>query len=155
MRYEGAVAALVQRFKFAGEPRAGALLVDLMLASLSRLPREECPEMLIAVPRHPVRAKEFGFDQAVWLAQQLARRLEIPCLMARRIRCTPTQRGLDRRARLRNVQDAFGLEAALPAHVAVVDDIMTTGASLDALAETCRKAGAIHVEAWAAARTPL
>nr|WP_227368657.1 ComF family protein [Halomonas sp. M20] len=155
LRYEGEVALLIQRFKFNADPRAGALLVDLMHAGLQRLLPHELPQALIAVPRHPLRAREFGFDQALWITQHLARRLEIHCLVARRARRTPTQRGLDRSARLRNVQDAFAIDVALPAHVAVVDDIMTTGASLDGLAKACSIAGASRVEAWAAARTPL
>ncbi len=155
LRYEGEVALLIQRFKFNADPRAGTLLVDLMQAGLHQLFPHELPQALVAVPRHPLRAREFGFDQALWLTQHLARRLEIHCLVARRIRPTPTQRGLDRSARLRNVQNAFAIDVALPAHVAVVDDIMTTGASLDGLAKACRIAGANRVEAWAAARTPL
>lgn len=155
LRYEEEVALLVQRFKFNAEPRAGALLVDLMHAGLQELSPQELPQALVAVPRHPLRAKEFGFDQALWLARQLARRLEIPHLIARRLRSTPTQRGLDRSGRLRNVQNAFALDVAPPAHVAVIDDIMTTGASLGGLAMACRAAGATRIEAWAAARTPL
>ncbi|WP_253273028.1 ComF family protein [Halomonas sp. PR-M31] len=149
------MALLIQRFKFNADPRAGVLLVDLMHASLQQLFPQELPQALVAVPRHPQRAKEFGFDQAQWLSQQLSKRMGIPCLAARRIRSTPTQRGLDRSARLRNVQDAFVVGVALPPHVAVVDDIMTTGASLEGLAKACRIAGASRVEAWAAARTPL
>ena len=155
LRYEGEIAALMQRFKFLAEPRAGTVLVTLMQESLAGLDRSQLPQALLALPRHADRARERGFDQAEWLTTRLARQLELPCFTARRVRQTPTQRGLDRQARRRNLKDAFVVDARLPPRVAVVDDIMTTGASLEALAEACLVAGAEEVEAWAVARTPL
>lgn len=155
LRYEGEVAALMQRFKFSAAPRAGTVLVTLMQKTLTGLERDRLPQALLALPRHASRARERGFDQAEWLTTRLARQLDLPCLAARRRRRTPTQRGLDRRARQRNLRDAFIVDMTLPPHVAVVDDIMTTGASLDALAQACLAAGAERVEAWAVARTPL
>ncbi|MEC9482274.1 MAG: ComF family protein [Halomonas sp.] len=146
--------ALMHRFKFAAKPRAGVLLASLMLETLPRRAEADLPEALVALPRHPRRAREFGFDQAVWLGRFLSRRLAIPLVPARRLRQTPTQRGLDRRARERNLQGAFRIDATLAGRVAVVDDLMTTGASLDALAQACLEAGAEQVEAWAIARTP-
>ncbi|MCA1768746.1 MAG: ComF family protein, partial [Halomonas sp.] len=81
--------------------------------------------------------------------------LEVPLVRARRRRNTPTQRGLGREERRRNLSGAFVIDAALPPRVVLVDDVMTTGATLDALAVACRAAGAEQVEAWAIARTPL
>lgn len=155
LRYEGEVAALMQRFKFLAEPRAGTVLVTLMQESLAWLDRSQLPQALLALPRHADRARERGFDQAEWLTTRLARQLDLPCYTARRVRQTPTQRGLDRQARRRNLRGAFIVDAPLPARVAVIDDIMTTGASLEALAEACLAAGAEEIEAWAVARTPL
>lgn len=155
LRYEGEVAALMQRFKFLAEPRAGTVLVTLMQASLAGLDRSQLPQALLALPRHADRARERGFDQAEWLTTRLARQLELPCFTARRVRQTPTQRGLDRQARRRNLRGAFVVDVPLPERVAVVDDIMTTGASLQALTDACLVAGADEVEAWAVARTPL
>ncbi|WP_240464702.1 ComF family protein [Modicisalibacter sp. 'Wilcox'] len=155
LRYESEVAALLQRFKFAADPRAGTLLVALMARELATLDAAERPELLIALPRHRRRAREAGLDTGPWLTARLARTLGLPWYTPQRRRDTPTQRGLDRRARRRNLRDAFVVGRELPARVALVDDVMTTGASLGALAEVCREAGAQHVEAWAAARTPL
>ena len=107
------------------------------------------------MPLHPQRARERGFDQAGWLARRLARRLGVPLVRAERHRDTPSQRGLDRGERRRNVRGVFRVEAPLPARVALLDDVMTTGATLNALALACRRAGAREVEAWAVARTPL
>jgi len=154
LRYEQEVAFLVQRFKFEASPRAGAVLLALLEAGLSETALA-WPEALVPVPLHPRRARERGFDQGEWLARRLARRLELSLVRARRCRDTPTQRGLDRDERRRNLSGAFVIEAALPHRVVLVDDVMTTGATLEALAVACRAAGAREVEAWAVARTPL
>lgn len=154
LRYAEEVAGLVQRFKFEASPRAGAVLLALLEAGLPGAALA-WPQALVAVPLHPRRARERGFDQGEWLARRLARRLELPLARARRRRDTPTQRGLDRDERRRNLSDAFVMASPLPPRVALVDDVMTTGATLGALAASCRAAGAREVEAWAVARTPL
>ncbi len=154
LRYAQEVAGLMQRFKFSGSPRAGAVLLALLEAGLPEAALA-WPEALVPVPLHPRRARERGFDQAEWLARRLARRLQLPLVRAQRRRNTPTQRGLDREERRRNLSGAFVIEAALPYRVVLLDDVMTTGATLGALAVACRAAGAREVEAWAVARTPL
>ncbi|WP_232340876.1 ComF family protein [Bisbaumannia pacifica] len=151
LRYAGAVEGLVRAFKFHASPRAGSVLLELFLRDLTLPP----VAALVAVPLHDRRARRRGFDQADWLARRLARRLELPWIEARRVRDTPSQRGLDRPARRANLRRAFRIDSALPARVALVDDVMTTGATLEALALACRRAGAETVEAWAMARTPL
>ncbi|MDX1465434.1 MAG: ComF family protein [Halomonas sp.] len=154
LRYADEVAGLVQRFKFDASPRAGSLLLELLVAGLTSDERA-WPGALMAVPLHPRRARERGFDQARWLARRLARRLDRPLVRAVRLRDTPSQRGLDRGERRANLRAAFGVPVGLPGRVALVDDVMTTGATLEALAVACRRAGAREVEAWAVARTPL
>lgn len=143
----------MQRFKFHASPRAGAVLLALLATAQSE--RDvPTPEALLAVPLHPERARGRGFDQAGWLASRLARRLGVPTIRARRRRDTPSQRGLGRRERRANLRSAFEVPTRLPPRVALLDDVMTTGATLEALAEACRRAGAEHIEAWAVARTP-
>ncbi|MDI5934078.1 ComF family protein [Halomonas kalidii] len=154
LRYEGEVAGLVRRFKFHASPRAGTVLLDLLMAGLSA-EALAWPAAVVPVPLHPRRARERGFDQAGWLARRLARRSGRPLIEAERRRDTRSQRGLDRRERRANLRGAFRVEAALPSRVVLVDDVMTTGATLDALAVACRRAGAERVEVWAVARTPL
>ncbi|MFD2190358.1 ComF family protein [Pistricoccus aurantiacus] len=153
--YREQIAILVWQFKFSASPRAGTLLLELMEHALEELPSSRRPQALVSVPLHSKRARARGFNQADWLARRLAGRLDIPCIEARRLRATPSQRGLDRRKRRRNLRGAFVLEAPLPSRVALVDDVMTTGATLNALAEACLSAGAGEVEAWAIARTPM
>jgi ComF family protein len=129
------------------------VLLELLLAGLPQ-PARDWPEALVAVPLHPSRARERGFDQGHWLARRLARQLERPLMPAVRVRNTPSQRDLPRKARFTNLRRAFRVTSPLPTRVVLLDDVMTTGATLDALASACRKAGAEEVEAWAIARTP-
>lgn len=152
LRYQDEVASLMQRFKFRASPRAGSVLVALLETRLADTRR---PEALIAVPLHPNRARQRGFNQAEWLGRRLAPRLGVPLRFARRLGDTPSQRGLDRSERRCNLKDGFDVAGPLPGRVALLDDVMTTGATLDALAQACRRAGAEEVEAWAVARTPF
>ncbi|APX92795.1 amidophosphoribosyltransferase [Halomonas sp. 1513] len=152
LRYADEVALLIQGFKFSASPRAGAVLLALLEHQLRGV--EQLPEALVAVPLHPRRARERGFDQVAWLAERLARRLGVPLIEARRLRHTPSQVGLSRKARRHNLKKAFSVERALPAHVAILDDIVTTGATCEALAQACQARGATLVEVWAVARTP-
>ncbi|WP_254281413.1 ComF family protein [Halomonas sp. TA6] len=152
LRYEGEIAALMQRFKYSGSPRAGAILLALLLRQQATL--ERMPEAIVGVPLHPRRARTRGFDQVAWLARRVSRELGVPLRRARRGRMTDTQVGLGRRERQANVKGAFAIEGTLPARVLLLDDIMTTGATLEALAQACRNAGAREIDVWAVARTP-
>ncbi|GGX90920.1 phosphoribosyltransferase [Litchfieldella qijiaojingensis] len=160
LRYEDEIALLVQRFKFSASPRAGNLLVALLEQALHReLGRPGAcnvawPDGLVSVPLHPRRARQRGFDQADWLASRLGKRLGVSCHRASRHRMTPSQRGLTSRERRANLRQAFSVPTALPARVALVDDVMTTGATLEALGQACLAAGAQEIEVWAVARTP-
>lgn len=144
----------MQRFKFHASPRAGYVLLELLERGLG--PQALAwPQAVVPVPLHPKRARERGFDQADWLARRLAVRHGVKLSRAIRRRHTRSQRGLDRAERYRNLRNGFEVRKPLPARVALLDDVMTTGATLDALAEACLAAGASEVEAWAVARTPL
>jgi ComF family protein len=108
------------------------------------------------MPLHETRLAERSFNQAGEIARRLAPVLDIPWLAegCRRIRDTPPQAGLDLKARRRNLRGAFQCDLDLTGkHVALLDDVMTSGTSLDELAKTVRKAGAAEVSAWVVART--
>ncbi|WP_234283457.1 MULTISPECIES: ComF family protein [Halomonadaceae] len=154
LRYEDEVARLMQRFKFHASPRAGTVLLELLELGLPP-GALAWPQVLIPVPLHPRRARERGFDQADWLARRLATRHGLVLARARRCQATRSQRGLDRAERYRNLRGGFEVRGPLPPRVALLDDVMTTGATLDALAQACLSAGACEVEAWSVARTPL
>lgn len=148
---------LVARFKFSGE--AGwANPLGALLHGIPGLAEElrRC-DLLLPVPLAPRRLAERGFNQAVLLARTLDRRRTDATLLLR-LRETGSQTALDRRARQANVKDAFALEPLRAgevrgASVLLVDDVMTSGASLHAAAQVLRQAGASRVGAVVLART--
>ncbi len=152
--YQHDIALLIHSFKFHADMRAGRLLAILLLLKLQEHSSFLHHCALIPVPLHDARAKLRGFDQTDWLARRLARRHHVPIYHAKRIKDTPTQRGLKRKERLKNTSNAFVFDSALPPHVVLFDDVMTTGATFNALAHACRSAGAKHIGVLALARTP-
>lgn len=151
LRYEFPIHTLIRDFKFNARPRAGMLLCELMLASLPSPPFDA----ILPVPMTPDRARDRGFNQARWLAIELAQRSGLPMFEAQRLKQGPSQRRLNRLARFANLAGAFVVNTPLPAYVAIVDDVVTTGATAHSLALALRRAGAQRVDVWAAARTPL
>ena len=116
------------------------------------------PATLLPIPLHPRRLRQRGYDQALELARPLARTLGLPLLdsVLHRVRDTAPQSRLDAAQRQGNLKDAFRIESrhAVPAHVVLVDDVMTTGATLQAAAAALRAAGVARVDAWVCARVP-
>jgi len=113
------------------------------------------PDVLVALPLAPARHRQRGFNQAQEIARRLARIGNVPAVRGiRRTRDTPAQAALPWKERSRNVRNAF---AALPSvagrRIAIVDDVMTTGATLIAAASAARRAGALSVDAFVVART--
>lgn len=157
-RYAHPLDLLEARFKFHRDLAAGRLLSQLMIES-ARAQLPGClPESLLCVPLHLDRLRERGYNQALELAKPLAKALKIPldtdALI--RVRSTSAQTGLDAKARRRNLHDAFAVlaDAKLPAHVAILDDVMTTGTTLRECARVLLRAGVKRVDVWALARAP-
>lgn len=162
--FSGPVADAVHRFKYparglAGlDPSAAAGLAALIREAAARAPGP-APERVVPVPLHPRRLRQRGFNPAAELARAVARsrRLRLdPAALRRRVD-TVSQTGLDRRQRRRNVRGAFDVRRGwrAPACVWLVDDVVTTGATLAEAARVLRRAGARRVVAVCAARTPL
>ena len=153
--------ALLRRFKFQGDTGLVRALGPALGAAVRRA-AQPWPDALVPVPLSAARWRERGYNQAALLARGLGADLRLDVLegVAQRHAHTAHQRGLSAARRAANVRGAFmvapGHAAARLAgrHLAVVDDVMTTGATADALARTLLDAGAASVQVWVAARTP-
>ena len=154
-RYAWPLDVLEARFKFGQNLAAGRTLAAQWAA---QSPPTPLPQALLPVPLHVARLRRRGYNQALELARALGRALEISvhAQALRRTRATAAQTDLDRSARRRNVRGAFALTPGqnLPAHVAVLDDVLTTGATLAECTRVLKRAGVARVDAWALARAP-
>jgi ComF family protein len=159
--YDFPVDSLVTRFKHQGKWPMGRLLAQLLGQSLQHrfgdgLARPDC---LLPVPLTDKRLRKRGFNQSGMLAAWLGKQLELNVdeRLLKRIKETPTQQGLNAKARKRNLRDAFALVEGAHVnglHLALVDDVLTTGATADAMARLLIDAGAARVDVYCLARTP-
>lgn len=155
-RYEGVGGELIKRFKYGRDPTLSPVLGDLLFTATGD-PRiaGKTFDAIVPVPLHPLREREREFNQSALLATRLGKHLGLPVdHLLRRIRDTAPQAGLDRVGRMRNLQGAFALRKP-PAEggtMLLVDDVTTTGATLDTCAAVLREAGAAEVYAVVVAR---
>lgn len=152
LRYEFPLDALMQQYKYGNALQTAHLLAGLMSThhALQNI------DLVIPMPLHPQRLKERGFNQSLEIAKLLAKQNNIPLdyTSCTRTKYTPPQASLPLKARTKNIKGAFACSADLTKkRIAIVDDVMTTGASLNEFAKTLKKAGAAHVECWVVART--
>ena len=149
--YEFPVDALVQAYKYGRD-----LTLAPLFARALALGVESDVDALVAMPLAASRLRERGFNQAHEIARHLGRLLHLPVLgdACRKVADTPPQAGLTLAQRVRNVRRAFVCDADLAGmRIAIVDDVMTTGATLDELARVMKRAGAARVTGWVVART--
>lgn len=142
---------MVQALKFNEQLMLARLLANKLAQRV-----EIRPDCIVAMPLHPARLRERGFNQSLELARQIARNLNIPLLnhACQRVRDTSPQSALPWKERGKNMRKAFTCTEDLSGkHVAVVDDVMTSGASVNELARALRQANAREVSAWVVART--
>lgn len=146
---------MIQRFKFSNKLAIGPLLASLLRTAIEH---EAAPaDVIVPMPLSSERLRERGFNQALELARLVSRDTGIPVLAQAcvRIRHSEAQSDLPLAARIRNVRGAFACVQDFDGQsVAVVDDVLTTGATLNEVASVLRKAGATRIEGWVAARTP-
>ncbi|WP_095122556.1 ComF family protein [Pseudomonas sp. Irchel s3f10] len=160
-QYGFPVDSLITRFKHNAKWPFGHLLADVLGQYLQHrfdegLPR---PDALLPVPLAGKRLRQRGFNQAVMLARWLSQSLDLPCeeQVLRRIKETGAQQDLDAKARKHNLRNAFEImpDAQVQGrHLALVDDVLTTGATAQALARLLMNAGAARVDVYCLARTP-
>lgn len=152
-RYEEPVRNLIHCFKFRSGYAYGKLLGTLLAQGLQE--NEERPELILPIPLHRNRYSSRGYNQSLEIARVLSKTLSIPVdyQSLRRVLDTKPQLGLRAKDRRRNLKKAFALTRELSAkHVAILDDVITTGSTVSEVAKLIRKAGVERIEVWACAR---
>ncbi|HSH97096.1 MAG: ComF family protein [Methylophilaceae bacterium] len=152
-RYEFPVDAMLQRYKYQHLLNMAQTFAQMII---NDLPNASLPDLIIPMPLHPLRLKERGFNQSLEIARIVGKTLNIKvdAQACSRIKSSPPQASLPLKERVKNMQGAFACNIKLDSlNIALIDDVMTTGASLNALAKTVKKAGASNVECWVVART--
>jgi ComF family protein len=150
--YQAAIASLQPRYKYHQDLPAGRLLAELFCQHSEHLHK---PDAIVPVPLHINRLRQRGFDQALELAKIIANNKAIPllCDLLKRQRNTSAQSFLNASQRHHNLRNAFVASGrSMPAHIALVDDVMTTGTTVRECAKVLLKAGAKRVDVWVIAR---
>ncbi len=151
--YRFPVDQLIPALKYHSRLAIAQVLGQHLAEAVANRPR---PDLLIPMPLHPVRIRQRGFNHATEIGRVVAKILDVPLDFesCKRVRDTPPQVALAYDQRRRNVRGAFVCEGNVSGkRIALIDDVMTTGTSLDELAKTLKKAGAGEVEIWVVART--
>ncbi|MCC6194947.1 MAG: ComF family protein [Burkholderiales bacterium] len=144
----------VDRLLLALKYRGALACADFLAVALARV-IEDIPDAVVALPLSPSRQRQRGFNQAQEIARRVARQARVPLLRGLvRVRDSPAQASLPWAQRQRNVRGAFvALPAVAGKRIAIVDDVLTTGATLRAAAGAVRRGGARGVAVWVVART--
>jgi ComF family protein len=151
----GSLRRALQRLKYGGSGQIAVPLARAAAPALEALTRICGPLPLVPVPVHAARRRQRGYNQAALIARELGAELGLPVMdLLERRRATVRQHGLGKSARLYNLRGAFALRrgAATPRGVILVDDILTTSATLESCAGVLRAAGAASVYGFAIAR---
>lgn len=153
LRYQDGVRRCITGLKFHQQLAFANLFARLMSQSLEQ--REQLPDCLIPVPLHPMRLRRRGFNQSQEVARQLGKILNIECRpdLLQRIKATRAQSELKFKQRKANLRGAFQCTSGtLPEHIALIDDVMTSGHTSAEAAKTLLNHGAKCVEVWTIAR---
>ena len=144
--FEGPVRDLVHSVKYGGLSSAAEKAGTWLGQSMEQASNRWLPDLIVPIPLHPARRRERGYDQSACIARGVARILGVPLFedVAARTRNTATQTSLDRSQRRENVAGAFRVrhpDLVRNANVLIVDDVVTTGATVGALAGSLRECG--------------
>lgn len=152
-RYEQPIVWLIQQLKF-NDRLAHARLLGGMLAQQTLL-YDSLPQCIIPVPLFRKRLRQRGFNQSVELAKPVAKSTGLPLELnlVERVKQTESQTALDAKKRRKNIKGAFRVVKDIPyEHVAIIDDVVTTGSTVNELARVLKKAGVKQVDIWSIAR---
>jgi len=151
--YQTPIDRLIGDFKYRDSIYLSDFFSSLMVEQLEQ---STLPKLLMPIPLHPKRLKQRGYNQSLELAKDLSNQLAIPTDKYNLIRNrdTPPQISLPYDQRKRNLRNAFTLKPCkLPDHIALIDDVLTTGHTANAAVKLLRQQGVITIELWTIART--
>ncbi|MCQ9120227.1 amidophosphoribosyltransferase [Rodentibacter pneumotropicus] len=159
-RYDTLLSQLIHRFKFQKQFWLDRTLARLLLLAVYDARRNHgliFPQAIIPVPLYHLRQWQRGYNQADLLAKTISRWLEIPCIShtVKRVKHTRTQRGLSAAIRRQNLKNAFTIDLSKPfpyQRVALVDDVITTGSTLNEIAKLLPSLGVQEIQVWGLAR---
>ncbi len=156
LRYQDEVIPLITKLKFYQKLPVARLLGELITERIiAKIPIDERPTLLIPVPLHPKRLRRRGYNQAILLANHISKLTHIPVnqTLCQRVRHTPPQSKTKAHGRQANITGAFRVNATChDTHIALIDDVMTTGATVDGLSQLLKQHGVARVSIWCAAR---
>lgn len=156
--YLDPLAHLITQLKFANQWINAVTLGNLMATFLKSLYlNKPKPQAIIPIPLHKTRLAQRGYNQALELARPISKQLNLPVLkkLAYRIKATQPQTEISLTDRHNNIKNAFSYADHLPCHVAVIDDVVTTGHTLRSFCEGLKAKGVKRIDAWICARTLL
>lgn len=154
--YREPLAPLIHQLKFDHKLHY-ARLFGLLFEQHLKLHPFQRPDLIIPIPLHKQRLRERGFNQALEIIKAPAKQLQIPLdrIRCQRIRSTTAQMDLNAAERKKNLQAAFRYNGSLQGkHVALFDDVVTTGSTMLAATQALKRAGARKIDLWALAYTP-
>lgn len=153
LHYTFPVDALIHSFKYQSNFAIAPILANLLIEKINI---SNPPDFIIPMPLHAMRLRERGFNQAVEIGRYISRKHNINMLLDSciRVRNTPFQAGLPWKQRKKNIRNAFFCKVDLSGkHVIILDDVMTSGATINELAKVLRQQGAETINGWVVART--
>lgn len=152
LHYTFPVDALIRSLKYRSHLIIAPILANFLIEKINI---SDPPDFIIPVPLHVVRLRERGFNQTVEIGRYISKRHNIEMLSdsCLRVKNTPSQVGLPWQEREKNIRNAFVCSTDLSGkHVAILDDVMTSGATINEMAKLLRQQGAAAVEGWVVAR---
>ena len=165
LAYQEPLSKLIQGYKFANQLNLLPSLSECLIQQIQSVRDKgyQLPDALIAVPLHPQRLRQRGFNQSLLLANRVSKHLKIPLLnsLILRIKNTGDQASLNRKQRKSNIYKAFQISPSNKIDlsqinkIAIIDDVITSGNTCNELARILKKAGITFVDIWCIAKTPF